>query len=90
MNGFHDQSRVWVYLGNREFTDMEVSDINLALKQLIDLCDGKRTVDDIISSIASQLRITEAEARNDCLSALEQLYIGGAVAFISDNKGTRR
>ena len=40
--------------------------------------------------LASQLRITEAEAGNDCLSALEQLYIGGAVAFISDNKGTRR
>jgi len=81
----------WVFVCKRPHAfGVDTSIINPPLKQLIDLCDGKRTVDDIISSIASQLRITEAEAGNDCLLALEQLYIGGVVAFISDSKGTRR
>ena len=29
---FDPSSRLWVYLSNRPFTDVEVSDINLALK----------------------------------------------------------
>lgn len=81
----------WVLFCKRPHAfGVDTSTINLPLKQLIDLCDGKRTVADIISSIASHFRITKAESGNDCLSALEQLYIRGAVTFISDNRGTRR
>ena len=32
---FHPQSRVWIYLSSRPFTDVEISDINLALKHFI-------------------------------------------------------
>jgi hypothetical protein len=64
---------------------VDTSIINLPLKRLIELCDGGRTIDGIISSIASHLGITDAEARDDCLATLEQLYIGGAVDFIGES-----
>src|SRR5215831_15670001 len=32
-NSFSDQSRVWIYMTNRPFNDVEVSDIGMALKR---------------------------------------------------------
>ncbi|MEO6167068.1 MAG: hypothetical protein ABIO46_12515 [Chitinophagales bacterium] len=32
MQNFHQQSRVWIYLSDRAFTDVEVSDLSMALK----------------------------------------------------------
>ena len=60
------------------------STVNLPLKQLIELCDGTRTIDGVVSSISSQLGMTEAVVRNDCWAALGQLYIGGAVGFVEE------
>ena len=68
---------------------VHTSIINLPLKHLIQLCDGKHTLDGVISSIASQLGITEAAARADCLATLEQLYVRGAVNFIGENEDRR-
>jgi hypothetical protein len=65
---------------------ISTSVINPALKQLIELCDGGRTIDGISSAIAAQLGVTEAGARDECLAALEQLYIGGAVSFKVENE----
>jgi hypothetical protein len=65
---------------------ISTSVINPALKHLIELCDGSRTIDVIVSAIAFQLEITEAAARGDCLAALEQLYIAGAVGFRGENE----
>ncbi|MGB3076942.1 MAG: hypothetical protein WBB36_16570 [Chitinophagales bacterium] len=32
MQNFHEQSRVWIYLSSRAFTDVEASDISIAIK----------------------------------------------------------
>jgi hypothetical protein len=60
---------------------ISTSVINPALKLLIELCNGRQTIEGIIASIASQLDITEAGARDDCFAALEHLYVAGAVSF---------
>ena len=60
------------------------STVNWPLKQLIELCDGTRTIDGVVSSISSQLGMTEADVRNDCWAALWQPYIGGAVGFVEE------
>src|SRR5262245_4353576 len=77
----------WVFCFKRPHAlGISTSVVNVALKHLLELCDGKQTIDGIISTIAAQLGMTEAGARDDCLTALEQLYIAGAVGFSGENE----
>jgi hypothetical protein len=64
---------------------LQTSIINGPLKDLLDMCDGKRTTKEILSAIASQYGSSveggPEEVIADCVDIFEQLYTAGAVRF---------
>lgn len=64
---------------------VDSSTISPPLKDLLEMCDGTMTADNIISSIAykyaTSSTITEEELKTDCLTILEQLYMASVLTF---------
>jgi hypothetical protein len=70
----------------------ETHAINLPLKELLGMCNGKIAVRDVISAIADKHAAdagsTADELGDDCLQILEQLYHYGAVTFVPVGEAT--
>lgn len=86
-----EEEPTWVlFFKKAHSVKVDSSTINPPLKDLLDLCTGDRTVEEIVSAIASKyalaLEVSEEDLRDDSLGILEQVYKAGAITFISEKR----